>query len=87
MRRGESRHLGLTTPATYRIKVQGRLPHDWEDWLGDLALESLEGVGDNSVTTLHGRCADQAALQGVMATLYTLGYAIIMIELQDDNTS
>ena len=62
--------LKLHTPAEYRIRVQGTLDPSWSDWLGGMSITAT-GEGDKApVTTLVGRLSDQAALMGVLDTLY-----------------
>jgi len=62
----------LNTSAWYRIEVLGLVPCSWADRLGDLRLNVCvdEGGAENSVLT--GEVADQAALLGVLSTLYML---------------
>jgi hypothetical protein len=68
--------LGLDRPATYQIKVQGRLDERWSDWFGGMTITvELEGDG-LPITTLTGTVADQAALQGILRALYTLGLPV-----------
>jgi hypothetical protein len=65
----------MDKPANYRITVQGELPERWLARLGGLkiALASSEG------TTLEGWLPDQAALSGVLDTLYTLHLPIVEV--------
>ena len=65
--------LTLDTPARYRIRVKGYLDSSWSDRLGglDITTSSQEDVGP-TVTTLRGDRLDQAALAGVLNTLYSL---------------
>ncbi len=48
----------LTSPARYRIRVQGHLGAQWADWFGGFTL-SWEVPGE---TVLVGQIIDQAAL-------------------------
>ena len=62
--------LRLWTPAEYRIRVQGTLDSSCSDWLGGMSITAT-GEGDEApVATLVGRLGDQAALMGVLDTLY-----------------
>jgi len=61
--------LKLWTPAEYRIRVQGTLDSSCSDWLGGMSITTGEG-NEAPVTTLVGRLSDQAALMGVLDTLY-----------------
>ena len=62
----------LDKPATYRISVHGIVPESWIDRLGGMRI-----VADSSAaTTLEGWLPDQAALKGVLDTLYELRLCI-----------
>ena len=62
-------HIGVSVvdkSAVYRIKVQGVVSESWIDRLGGLGIVSVT----SAATTLEGRLPDQAALSGVLDTLY-----------------
>jgi hypothetical protein len=68
--------LTLARPATYQIKVPGELDANWSDWIGGMAI-TVECEGDSPpITTLTGT-VDQAALQGLLRRLYSLGLPLI----------
>jgi hypothetical protein len=70
--------LTLDGPATYQIKVPGELDESWSDWAGGMAV-TVESEGDGPpVTTLTGT-VDQAALQGLLRRLYSLGLPLISV--------
>jgi len=58
----------MDRPATYRIKVHGSVPESWLDRLGGMRIAAVS----STVTTMEGRLPDQAALKGVLDTLYEL---------------
>ncbi len=70
-------------PATYRIYVKGHLVSDWSDRLSDMKIESSVAPDGQETTTLEGRLADQAALFGVLNTLYELHLPVISVECLD----
>ena len=71
--------LTLDCPATYQIKVPGHLDTSWSDWAEGMVI-SIEGKGDElPVTNLTGT-VDQAALQGLLRRLYSLGLPLISVE-------
>ena len=71
--------LTLDQPATYQIKVPGALDESWSDWAGGMTV-AVESEGDGPpVTTLTGTVADQAALQGLLRRLYSLGLPLISV--------
>ena len=71
--------LTLDQPATYQIKVPGHLDESWSDWAGGMTI-TVESEDDGPpTTTLTGTVADQAALQGLLRRLYSLGLPLISV--------
>ena len=58
--------------AIYRIKVRGIVPENWINRLGGLQIVEVS----STQTTLEGWLPDQAALKGVLDTLYELRLCI-----------
>jgi hypothetical protein len=70
--------LSLDRQATYQIKVPGELDERWSDWAGGMTI-TVESEGEGPpVTTLTG-IVDQAALQGLLRRLYSLGLPLISV--------
>lgn len=70
--------LTLYRPATYQIKVPGHIGESWSDWAGGMTI-AVDREGDGPpVTTLTG-VLDQAALQGLLRRLYSLGLPLISV--------
>ena len=67
-------------PATYRIQIQGCLDASWSDRLGGMTISTAQPAGEVPVTTLAGKLVDQAALGGVLSTVYELGYPLLSVE-------
>jgi hypothetical protein len=65
----------LTTPATYRIVVQGRLGPDWAAYFGGLTL-SWQEPGQ---TVLIAQVIDQAALHGLLNAIRDLGLPLVEV--------
>jgi hypothetical protein len=57
-------------PATYRIRVSGQIRPDWSDRLEGMTIDLDTPDAGPPVTTLVGELSDQAALAGVLDTLY-----------------
>ncbi len=75
----KNRHLTLGDSAAYCIRVQGKLDEGWSEYLGmDLEVEHAEE--QQSVTKLTGRVADQAALFGLLDSLYGFGFPLLSVE-------
>ena len=69
-------------PASYRIRVVGRLTPDWSDRLQGMQVMPVEEQGCGPVTELSGILVDQAALMGVLTHLYGCGIALISVTVQ-----
>ncbi len=62
----------------YQIKVPGHLDESWFEW-DERMTAAVECKGnDLTITTLTGT-VDQAALQGLLRRLYSLGLPLISI--------
>jgi hypothetical protein len=72
--------LCLNQPATYRIKVQGRLDESWSAWFDDMALVVERSADGTPVTTLTGTVSDQPALHGLLARVRDLGLSLLLVE-------
>ena len=68
--------FGLERPAIYHIRIQGVLDPGWSARLEGLKIEVEHGDDGLPMTLLSGRLEDQAALNGVLSTLYGLGFAL-----------
>ena len=70
--------LTLDRPATYQIKVPGELDESWLDWAGEMKVIVESDDNGLLVSTLIGTI-DQAALQGLLRRLYSLGMPLISV--------
>ena len=67
-------------PATYQISVQGRIDPTWSDRLEGMTICQAAVESNPPVTTLEGELSDQAALAGVLNTLYDLHLSILLVK-------
>ena len=67
--------------ATYQITVQGKVNRQWLQ-----NFESLEMSFDGSVTTFTGPVSDQAALRGLLNSLWDLNLTLCSIERIERNS-
>ena len=70
--------LTLDRPATYQIKVPGHLDERWSDWAGGMTV-TVEYEEDGPTITILTGSLDQAALQGLLRRLYSLGLPLISV--------
>ncbi len=70
--------LTLDRPATYQIKVPGHLDEGWSEWAGGMTVAVGSDRDGLPVSTLIGTF-DQAALQGSLRRLYSMGLPLISV--------
>ena len=75
--------LRLHTPATYCLRLKGTLDQSWSEQLGGMTIATVKIEGGGHVTTLTGRLLDQAALLGVLNSVYNLGLPLLSVECLD----
>ena len=71
--------LTLGQSATYQIKVPRHLDECWSEWAGGMTITVESGDDGPPTTTLTGVVADQAALQGLLRRLYSLGLPLMSV--------
>ena len=71
------RRLTIDAPLECTIRVVGTLDARWSERLGGLRVRAAGR--DSPVTELGGRLLDQAALLGVLVTLYDLGLPLLSV--------
>ncbi len=67
-------------PAVYRIRVQGKLDNNWSERLAGMTITVDSQENGRPVTTLEGLLTDQAALSGILNTLYDLHMPVLSVE-------
>ena len=75
-----SPHSSMFEPATYCIRILGTLDKKWSDYCGGMAIEHTIVLQQYPATILTGILTDQAALIGILNSLYDLGCPIISVE-------
>ena len=68
------------TPASYRVRVLGPMDKRRSEYLCGMSISSTRRQGGSIVTTLTGELTDQAALMGVLNSLYDMGYPLLKVE-------
>ncbi|MCK4514154.1 MAG: hypothetical protein KAU31_02790 [Spirochaetaceae bacterium] len=68
--------LALDDAVCYEIAVAGQIEADWSDWVSaTIAIRTEAGLPDTTITGTF----DQAALQGILRRLYSLGFPLISV--------
>ncbi len=65
-------------PATYQIKVEGKLDQGWSDWFSGLTIT----VEDEDITTITG-AVDQSTLRGILTKMWDLNLTLISVTRLD----
>ena len=68
-------------PATYQINVQGRIDPTWSDRMAGMKIHDSTEHTIPPITILDGELSDQAALLGVLNSLYELHLPIISVTI------
>jgi hypothetical protein len=69
----------VQTESIYHIRVKGNLDEKWADWFEGFVMASR----GNGETLLTGAVLDQAALQGVLGKLHSLGLPLLLVAQTD----
>jgi hypothetical protein len=70
----------MEKPAYFRIRVRGEVSPTWSDRLQGMTITQEDAGGGETVTTLQGALRDQAALAGVLNTLYEFHFPVLFVE-------
>ena len=68
-------------PGIYCIRVHGTIDVSWSERLAGMQITTRNRGGEGPVTTLVGTVADQAALAGVLETLYEAHFTLVSVEM------
>lgn len=69
-------------PATYQIRVEGRIDPNWAGLMAGMTIRLTTEEARPPVTTLEGELSDQAALLGVLNSLYELHLPVLLVLCQ-----
>lgn len=75
-----NQRTAMDATETYRIEVQGSVPLEWSDRLGGMRIEQYTAEDGASRSALTGEVVDQAALMGVLGTLYMLQLPLRLVK-------
>jgi hypothetical protein len=67
-------------PAMYRIRVRGQLDSSWSERLGGMTVTTTGGRDIEETTMLVGQLQDQAALAGILNTLYDMQLPLVSVD-------
>lgn len=77
----------LDMPACYKIRVQGNVSANWIDYFEGISVVLSAPRGAVPVSTIYVPDSDQAAVLGILNTLYDRGFPLLYLERLDDAES
>jgi hypothetical protein len=81
-----STEFSFKKSAIYKIRVHGIINESWTERLGGMQINVERSQDKDPVSVLVGQINDQAALSGVLNTLYESHLTIISLNmLKDEN--
>ena len=72
--------LHMDKPGAYCIVVQGQLDTTYVDWLEGMSVTHTHDDQQQPITLLIGELLDQAALIGVLRSLYNLRFPVLFVK-------
>jgi hypothetical protein len=78
-----SHAINMSTPAIYRIRVRGKLDANLAKRLDGLNLSEVSDADEMPISVLVGRMIDQAALSGLLNSLYELHLPLLSVDCLD----
>jgi len=73
--------LGMTTPGTYQIIVNGKLDPYWADWFNGTTILHEYNLEGSHHTNLTCQVRDQAELLGILNQLNSLNLPLLQVSL------
>jgi hypothetical protein len=78
-----SYNVTMHKPAIYRIRIRGHLAAGMSDQISGMQITEVSGENGKVETILVGRLVDQAALSGVLNSLYELHLPVLSADCVD----
>jgi len=75
----KNKEFSFKKPAIYKIVVQGEIDAEWSDRLWGLQVNIAKVKNKRPITSLVGQINDQAALAGILCTLYDMHMTVISV--------
>ncbi len=72
--------ISMDFPASYCIKISGRIDENWFAYYDNMVLEQENEGGKRPVTMLSGSVPDQAALISILTLLYDMRCPLLSVE-------
>lgn len=80
----DTSNFSFSKSAKYRIKVLGELSLEYSERLGGMKIKVQEKLNMKPITVLEGNLRDQAALSGILNTLYQFHLTVLSVKRISD---
>lgn len=77
----DTSNFSFSSAARYRIKILGELSSDYAARLGGMKIKVNKQLNAKPITTLEGELRDQAALSGILNSLYQFHLTILSVKI------
>lgn len=77
---GYARQSAMDCPARYLIRVIGEVDRRWLGYFDGISIVVCIGASPFTISTVCAHHADQAAVFGLLNSLYDFGYPVIYFE-------
>jgi len=77
--------ISIDQPAQYRIRIRGELDEHMSERMSGMQISHKTQEDDSIVSTLEGKLVDQAALFGVLVSLYNMRLPLISVECTEND--
>ncbi len=81
------KNIKFSGKATYKIRIQGKLNESWSDSLGGMTIDTEQITENHYITTLTGLIKDQAALSGILNSIYEMHLPVLSLKCIDTSES
>ncbi len=78
--------IRLGQSGIYEIQVQGLISQHWLGYFNGFSI-NVRGEDGWAVTTMTGQIVDQAALQGILQQLYSLGLVLLFVKRKEKESN
>ncbi len=83
MGRNQESSKSMSKPAVYQIEIEGRIPASYSTRLEGMQITESQSADGKVKTIVVGLLRDQAALSGILNTLYELHTSVISVTCLD----
>jgi len=77
-------NFSFSKPAVYQIIVQGELDISLSGNLGGMQIKVISEDAKNPVTVMVGSVSDQAALSGILNSLYDMHFMVLSVKILEE---